>query len=339
MSRYGERTRIGEAVSALGRNLLLVLVSHRFPPSSHSLSTGANNYTVPAGVTYIVANIQAAGAGAGGGGTLPSNGGDSSVAFTAGTKTATGGKSGGSSSTTWSNTTSSISGGVVSTPYTPQEFGGGGFFIGYSGAQPVTYQGGFGAFIRTGGVVAPADTLVVTVGAGGAAGSYGVAGQQGIVTLELYEGNTRRVDTFQAGGTFTPPAGVTQVEAWIVGGGGGVGGIDALGTAGGNSSVAFASGTITSNGGATIMGARLGYDVINHKIAGAPNSGFGSYSVIASTNSPSGGARYEAGNGQRRLVSAAVTPLTGITVTIGAGGNNEGPTTGGSGVVWFEYTV
>jgi hypothetical protein len=337
MSRYGERTRIGEAVSGFGRPAGGAGFSP-IPTIVTFTSTGANNYTVPAGVTYIVANIQAAGGGAGGGGTLPASGGDSSVAFTAGTKTANGGIGNGSSSTNWSSTTGLY--GNVATPYTPQEFGGGGYFIGYAAnGQGVSYQGGFGAFIRTGGVVAPADTLVVTVGAGGAAGSYGQAGQQGIVTLELYEGNTRRVDTFQSGGTFTPPAGVTKVQAWIVGGGGGVGGIDGAGTAGGNSSVAFASGTITSNGGATILASRLGFDAINHKVGGAPNSGIGGMSVISTTSSPSGGHNARAGNGQRRLVSAAVTPLTGITVTIGAGGNNEGGTTGGSGVVWFEYTV
>jgi len=338
--RFGERTRSGTSVSGWTKRTTAAATSP-IPTIVTFTTTGANNYTVPAGVTYIVANIQAAGGGAGGGGTLPSVGGDSSVAFTAGTKTATGGRSNGNSSTTWSGNQGVSTFSPAANSYTPEVFGGGGMFIGYAtNAQNVFYRGGEGAFIRTGGVVAPNDTLVVTVGAGGAAGSYGVAGKQGIVTLELYEDNTRRVDTFQSSGTFTPPAGVTKVQAWIVGGGGGMGGNDGAGTAGGSSSVAFASGTITSTGGATLRANRLGFDVINHKVNGAANTGHGVMSTIASTNSPSGGNNTRAGDGQRRLVTAAVTPLSGITVTIGAGGNNEGSVASdSSGVVWFEYTV
>jgi hypothetical protein len=60
-------------------------------------------------------------------------------------------------------------------------------------------------------------------------------------------GSVTNVEAFTASGTFTPPAGVTYAIAHIRAGGGSTG--TASVAAGGNSSVAFAGGTITATGG------------------------------------------------------------------------------------------
>jgi len=306
-------------------------------------TTGANNWTVPAGVTYVIANIQAGGGGVRNGSTAAGSGGSSSVAFSAGTQTALGGDPNGSPSSDFktSNTSHNIS---------PNDYGAGGKRGFYDGATPpaggvyiVNVQGGRGGFLRVGGAVTEGATLVVTVGAGGTAGSNGVAGQQGIVTLEAYSGNKRRCELFTTSGTFTPPAGVTKVMATIVGGAGGMTTTDGTGTAGSSSSVAFSGGTQTALGGQLVTHYRVGYDAVNYLINAKANTGEATTYLHQST----GGCVFnvwggftEGTRGRRIVVSDTVTPSVGVTVTVGLGGNVQGTANAAaSGFVNIEYEV
>ena len=143
----------------------------------------------------------------------------------------------------------------------------------------------------------------------------------------------KKVEAFTATGTWTVPAGVTYAIAHMLGGGGGGGGASAGGaTPGGDSSVAFASGTVTAPGG------QEGRETLNNGLAGADNqannSGRG-----AGPNALTGQQGYDA---QWVVAGAAVTPAASITVTVGAGGSGDSTGThaggdGGSGYVWIEY--
>jgi hypothetical protein len=148
-------------------------------------------------------------------------------------------------------------------------------------------------------------------------------------------GSVTNVEAFTAGGTFTPPAGVTYAIAHIRAGGGGVG--SASSGAGGTSSVAFAGGTISATGGPAYNG-----DINNSlkAVAAQANSGQGAqYSGNATANS-SFSLAIQAHNGAEIVAGGAVTPGTGITVTVGAGGTaGTGGAAGGSGYVWIEYQV
>ena len=225
-------------------------------------ATGANSWTVPAGVTYVVANI----IGGGGGvatnvGTNAQDGTASSVAFAAGTKTAAGGKH---FSTTVAGTAASVGVGA--------RYGAGAcaFQVGTNKFLKATN----GAYIRTGGEVTAGATLTVTVGAGGAAGTSGAAGKQGIVWLEYYAGNKRRIESFQSSGTFNPPSGVTSVTAFIRGAGGSSN-VDGVNTgSGGSTLVAFTAGTKTALGGTCRVSFR-GPPTLNAGFSGADNSGYG----------------------------------------------------------------
>lgn len=341
MSRFGERTRSGQSVTGFSRRPSAA-ASSSIPTVYSFTTTGSNSWTVPAGVTYVIANIQAGGGGVAAGATPGGVGGNSSVAFTAGTQTATGGNNGGSGSTTWVGTSF--------TNVTPEEYGAGGKRVwsdtsnpNVGGAKMTTYQGGRGGFIRVGGEVTVGATLTITVGAGGTAGTNGTAGQQGIVWLEAYSGNKRRCELFRTSGTFTPPATVTRVLATIVGGAGGMTMIDGAGTAGGSSSVAFSAGTQTAAGGSNTTLYRVGYDNLNNKVLGVANTSDPIYYQYASTG---GGVFNPWANtlvgtsGRRIVVTGDVTPSTGITVTVGAGGNVEGvANASASGFVNIEYEV
>lgn len=149
-------------------------------------------------------------------------------------------------------------------------------------------------------------------------------------------GEDRRVDAFTASGTWTPPAGVTYAVAHCLGGGGSVnyGSADA----GGASSVAFSSGTVTGAGGAA---GSVDSSYINISSADAPaNSGRGGRRAwITSSNGQSIGfsptvvttdAEWMVGEGD-------CTPGVGVTVTVGAGGATGSD--GGSGFVFIEYWV
>jgi len=285
-------------------------------------ATGATTWTVPAGVTYVVANI----IGGGGGvatnvGTNAQDGTASSVAFAAGTKTAAGGKH---FSTTVSGTAASVGVGA--------RYGAGA--CAFQAGVNKFLKGSNGAYIRTGGEVTAGGTLVVTVGAGGAAGTNGAAGTQGIVWLEYYAGNKRRIESFQSSGTFNPPSGVTTVQAFIRGAGGSSN-VDGVGTAaGGNTSVAFTAGTKTALGGKPRVSFRGAGPAINGGISGADNSGDGSFSSADGSGYSSFA---EGERGQEMTVQGTVAFGTGVTITIGAGVTYTG--TSGSGCVWIEYDL
>ena len=146
-----------------------------------------------------------------------------------------------------------------------------------------------------------------------------------------------KVEAFTANGTFTPPAGVTYAIAHIRGGGGSTG-LNVSGAAGGNSSVAFAGGTITATGGAAQNCNQTDDNV--RQAAGATNSGNG-----GSTTGNDGVAAgthiyYKAQDGAYIVAGGAVTAGVGITVTVGAGGAaGTAGAAGGSGYVWIEYQV
>jgi hypothetical protein len=152
-------------------------------------------------------------------------------------------------------------------------------------------------------------------------------------------GSMTNVEAFTASGTFTPPAGVTYAIAHIRAGGGGVG--TASAGAGGNSSVAFAAGTITATGGTARnfpMSAQYSFAAPANSGAGADANG---YETSGGANDAFGrGADGGAMRGTEIVAGGAVTPGTGITVTVGAGGvaGTLGKA-GGSGYVWIEYQV
>ena len=140
---------------------------------------------------------------------------------------------------------------------------------------------------------------------------------------------TPRITAFTASGTFTPAAGVTYAVAHIRAGGGGVG-TGSSGT-GGTSSVAFAGGTISATGG---VGSNAPNTTSAFNNAGATNSGNG-----ANRNATdSGNDFYNQGqNGAYIVAGGAVTPGTGIAVTVGAGGTaGTSGAAGGSGYVYIE---
>ena len=143
-------------------------------------------------------------------------------------------------------------------------------------------------------------------------------------------GSMTEVEAFTASGTFTPPAGVTYAIAHIRAGGGGVS--TGAGT-GGTSSVAFAGGTISALGGEPMTQAAISNAPTT--TAGAANSGNGANALNAGTSYILQGQ-----NGAYIVAGGAVTPSTGITVTVGAGGTaGTSGAAGGSGYVWIEYQV
>lgn len=153
-----------------------------------------------------------------------------------------------------------------------------------------------------------------------------------------------KIATFTSSGTWTVPAGVTYAIAHIRGGGGGVGWNSSPG-AGGNSSVAFASGTVTANGGVAWSGSYTGGLVIKGSFAATANSGKGANSYALQVQNASGtstdtGAGSMYGHDGAYIVAGAdVTPAASITVTVGAGGaaGATNGAAGGSGLVWIEY--
>ena len=136
--------------------------------------TASGTFTPPAGVTYAVAHIRAGGGGVGTSG--QGTGGTSSVAFAAGTISATGGPAG-PNMTAFSQHASA---GATNS-------GQGAFGASFRGADVsdsrVT-RAGDGAEIVAGGAVTPGTGITVTVGAGGTAGTNGAAGGSGYVWIE-----------------------------------------------------------------------------------------------------------------------------------------------------------
>lgn len=154
----------------------------------------------------------------------------------------------------------------------------------------------------------------------------------------------RKVAAFASSGSWTVPTGVTYAIANIRAGGGGIGSSTNAGN-GGNSSVAFSSGTVTATGGnaANINFGGGGGPLEKIKVPGTVNSGQGAKMAGSPTNYVDG-ERYfaSAGDGAFVVAGAAVTPGASISVTVGgagAAGTYGGLTgaSGGSGYVWIEY--
>lgn len=137
--------------------------------------TTSGTWTVPTGVTYAIAYIQAGGGGAG---TAASGvGGTSSVAFASGTVSATGGGN-------WNEGVLNQNFiGYAGAANSGQGAGFGGHYSGIGGFN-VVMQAGNGALITAGATVTPGASITVTVGAGGTAGTNGYAGGTGYVWIE-----------------------------------------------------------------------------------------------------------------------------------------------------------
>jgi hypothetical protein len=130
--------------------------------------TASGTWTVPAGVTYAIANIRGGGGSASrtGGGA----GGNSSVAFASGTITADGGAA-------YTNANN----------FNHTDFVTGAPNSGAPGlaAERTLFQasGGWGSYVVAGATVTPGASITVTVGAGGTAGTSGAAGGSGYIWI------------------------------------------------------------------------------------------------------------------------------------------------------------
>jgi hypothetical protein len=135
--------------------------------------TASGTWTVPAGVTYAIANIRAGGGGAGD--ATAGNGGSSSVAFAGGTITAAGG---GGFNSGFNLSAVAVAGPANSGSGASYQASVGGAFYTSStrGAQD-------GALITAGGAVTAGASITITVGAGGAAGTSGAAGGSGYIYI------------------------------------------------------------------------------------------------------------------------------------------------------------
>ena len=135
--------------------------------------TASGTFTPAAGVVYAIAHMQAGG---GGVGASAGAGGTSSVAFAAGTISATGG----------------VASTLAVSSATANEKTAGAANSGNAAQCLVTGGAGFnslaqnGALITAGGVVTPTVGITVTVGAGGTLGTDGAAGGSGYVFIEYY---------------------------------------------------------------------------------------------------------------------------------------------------------
>jgi hypothetical protein len=132
--------------------------------------TASGTWTVPAGVTYAIANIRGGGGSASrtGGGA----GGNSSVAFASGTITADGG--GAYTNGNNANHTEFVTGAPNSgAPGLASE------------RTVLQASGGWGSYVVAGATVTPGASITVTVGAGGTAGTSGAAGGSGYVWIEF----------------------------------------------------------------------------------------------------------------------------------------------------------
>ena len=138
--------------------------------------TVSGTFTPPAGVFYAVAHITAGGGGIGRSG-AGGAGGTSSVAFAAGTVSATGGSGcslAHSAPDGQSATAGQANSGFGAFMSIDEQGQGGG-----SAGQAID-----GAYIVAGGAVTPGTGITVTVGDGGTAGTSGAAGGSGYVWIE-----------------------------------------------------------------------------------------------------------------------------------------------------------
>jgi hypothetical protein len=147
----------------------------------------------------------------------------------------------------------------------------------------------------------------------------------------------KRIARFTGSGTWTVPAGVTYAIAHMLGGGGGMGVMASNAGDGAGSSVAFASGTVTSNGGHKGR-VDAPSTLTSDAFAGKANSGRGAFALAADITADGGASASNAGDSTYIVAGAAVTPAASITVTVGAGGAaGTNGAAGGSGYVYIEY--
>jgi hypothetical protein len=147
---------------------------------------------------------------------------------------------------------------------------------------------------------------------------------------------SKRIARFTASGTWTVPTGVTYAIAHILGGGGGVGAAATAG-AGGASSVAFAGGTVSSNGGSKGLGVNNTTSAINGE-AGQANSGRGANRAGSGNVGTTELGSEKGTDAQWVTAGDSVTPAASITITVGAGGSaGTRGAAGGSGYVFIEY--
>ena len=143
-----------------------------------------------------------------------------------------------------------------------------------------------------------------------------------------------KVERFTTSGTWTVPAGATYAVAHILGGGGGT---SAPATAGGDSSVAFTSGTITALGG-NAWNTAMSLDFPMYAVNGMANSGQGGIQSAGRMDNPFNGKMGKGQDGVLIVAGADVVAATSIAVVVGLGGTaGIGGGVGGSGYVWIEY--
>lgn len=281
------------------------------------------SYTVPSGVTYMVAHIRGGGGGVGKSGA--GNGGTSSVAFAAGTQSASGGNG--------LNVNTTVVAGTAS----PANSGKGAVVaFDASTIDNATLQYALdGREIVVGGAVTAGSTLAVTVGAGGVAGTAGAAGGSGCVWLE-YEvstTNAKSLYTVQFTATdasYTVPAGVTHMVAHMIGGGGGFAQSGA--GSGSASSVAFAAGTVSADGGAGCS-----YNITNPSVNTPVLYGQGARGRAANAGLNSS-TTIECPDGAYLVAGGDVTAGATLAITVGAGGSGgTAGVAGAQGYVWLEF--
>jgi hypothetical protein len=153
-----------------------------------------------------------------------------------------------------------------------------------------------------------------------------------------------KVDRFTAtDASYVVPAGVTYMVAHIRAGGGGIGTSVGSASAGGDSSVAFAGGTVTATGGARYFSVQRvpGLTTVVYSTqAGAANSGKGAGISQIDDAAGTGYGSGMAGDGAEIVAGGAVTAGATLAITVGAGGTaGTNGAAGGSGYVYLEYQV
>lgn len=341
------------------------------------LITTSQDFLVPSWMTSLVVEVVAGG---GGGGSaiaqwgLGGAGGTSSFGpVGAPIIRAAGGGGGGGGTRGALGANGTGTGGSINTA--PYAFFGSSYGAGGAGGvyPPGGYghggDGGMAGYSKGLISVTPGQTMKVIVGAGGGgacySGSYcGTAGKAGYVHLTYMPAPAlANSQTFAANGTFTVPAGVTNitVEAWGAGGAGGPGGMGTNYTGyhtytagGGGSSGGYAKSIFTVTPGATYpvvigtggTGTQNGWwlsFLYNTQGKSGTASSFGSGGISVSANGGSGGINFDtfcgggSCNGDISCTGGWQAPAgaaTGnfLSITGNAGGSCNVSTTGGAGV-------
>jgi hypothetical protein len=158
--------------------------------------------------------------------------------------------------------------------------------------------------------------------------------------LEVYDGDEwkavgvskeKRIEAFTGSGNWTVPANVHYAIAHMRGGGGGVGNTNTGGD-GGDSTVAFAGGTVSAPGNRKSI---CPGTACTDATAGAANSG----QNAISRDGAAAGASNGGGSVSGYIVAGGpVTPAATVAVVVGAGGSaGTSGAAGGSGYVYIEY--